>query len=214
MERMGYVFRASPRQSDVMIVAGTLTNKMAPALRKVIPPYLTLEHSRLLPALTHHNTRARTARLLAGVRPDARAPFRDQHGQLRQRRRLLPLLLFRRPWLRPHRARGYLRPRLPPHRRGPPLRPPDALEEGQVQQVAAAQAAEVNTRVCGRLQFLPPCCVLQSSFPPTVFVCVQCYNRRVATMAFLCSTSLSFLGEDSIVIYCSMLSSGGVMYER
>ncbi len=35
MERMGIVFRASPRQSDVMIVAGTLTNKMAPALRKV-----------------------------------------------------------------------------------------------------------------------------------------------------------------------------------
>ena len=29
------VFRASPRQSDVMIVAGTLVNKMAPALRKV-----------------------------------------------------------------------------------------------------------------------------------------------------------------------------------
>ena len=27
--------RVSPRQSDVMIVAGTLTNKMAPALRKV-----------------------------------------------------------------------------------------------------------------------------------------------------------------------------------
>jgi len=35
MERFGLVFRASPRQSDVMIVAGTLTNKMAPALRKV-----------------------------------------------------------------------------------------------------------------------------------------------------------------------------------
>ena len=29
------VFRASPRQSDLMIVAGTLVNKMAPALRKV-----------------------------------------------------------------------------------------------------------------------------------------------------------------------------------
>jgi len=29
------VMRFSPRQSDVMIVAGTLTNKMAPALRKV-----------------------------------------------------------------------------------------------------------------------------------------------------------------------------------
>jgi NADH-quinone oxidoreductase subunit B len=35
LDRMGLVFRASPRQSDVMIVAGTLTNKMAPALRKV-----------------------------------------------------------------------------------------------------------------------------------------------------------------------------------
>lgn len=34
-DRYGVVFRPSPRQSDVMIVAGTLTNKMAPALRKV-----------------------------------------------------------------------------------------------------------------------------------------------------------------------------------
>ncbi|CAL1262200.1 unnamed protein product [Larinioides sclopetarius] len=35
MDRFGVVFRASPRQSDVIIVAGTLTNKMAPALRKI-----------------------------------------------------------------------------------------------------------------------------------------------------------------------------------
>lgn len=35
MDRFGVVFRASPRQSDLMIVAGTLTNKMAPALRMV-----------------------------------------------------------------------------------------------------------------------------------------------------------------------------------
>ena len=35
LDRYGLVFRPSPRQSDVMIVAGTLTNKMAPALRKV-----------------------------------------------------------------------------------------------------------------------------------------------------------------------------------
>jgi len=35
LDRFGIIFRASPRQSDVMIVAGTLTNKMAPALRKV-----------------------------------------------------------------------------------------------------------------------------------------------------------------------------------
>jgi NADH-quinone oxidoreductase subunit B len=35
VELFGLAPRASPRQSDVMIVAGTLTNKMAPALRKV-----------------------------------------------------------------------------------------------------------------------------------------------------------------------------------
>jgi NADH-quinone oxidoreductase subunit B len=35
LDRFGVFPRASPRQSDVMIVAGTLCNKMAPALRKV-----------------------------------------------------------------------------------------------------------------------------------------------------------------------------------
>jgi NADH dehydrogenase (ubiquinone) Fe-S protein 7 len=32
-DRQGIIFRASPRQADVMIVAGTVTNKMAPAVR-------------------------------------------------------------------------------------------------------------------------------------------------------------------------------------
>ena len=35
LDRFGIVFRPSPRQSDLMIVAGTLCNKMAPPLRKV-----------------------------------------------------------------------------------------------------------------------------------------------------------------------------------
>lgn len=35
LDRFGIIFRPSPRQSDLMIVAGTLCNKMAPALRKV-----------------------------------------------------------------------------------------------------------------------------------------------------------------------------------
>ena len=35
MERFGMIPRASPRHADLMIVAGTLTNKMAPALRKI-----------------------------------------------------------------------------------------------------------------------------------------------------------------------------------
>ncbi|KAL4804422.1 hypothetical protein BDV18DRAFT_166149 [Aspergillus unguis] len=33
-DRLGLIFRASPRQADVLIVAGTVTNKMAPALRQ------------------------------------------------------------------------------------------------------------------------------------------------------------------------------------
>lgn len=35
MDRVGIIFRASPRQADAMIVAGTVTNKMAPAVRCV-----------------------------------------------------------------------------------------------------------------------------------------------------------------------------------
>jgi len=35
LDRMGVIFRASPRQSDLMIVAGTLTWKMAHVLRKI-----------------------------------------------------------------------------------------------------------------------------------------------------------------------------------
>jgi NADH-quinone oxidoreductase B subunit len=34
-DRWGVIFRASPRQSDLMIISGTLTNKMAPALRRL-----------------------------------------------------------------------------------------------------------------------------------------------------------------------------------
>ncbi|XP_060805198.1 NADH-quinone oxidoreductase subunit B 2-like [Amyelois transitella] len=34
MDRFGMVFRGTPRQTDVIIVAGTVTNKMAPVFRK------------------------------------------------------------------------------------------------------------------------------------------------------------------------------------
>ena len=34
-DRFGVVFRPTPRHADLIIVAGTLTNKMAPALKKI-----------------------------------------------------------------------------------------------------------------------------------------------------------------------------------
>uniref|UniRef100_A0A6J3R857 NADH dehydrogenase [ubiquinone] iron-sulfur protein 7, mitochondrial isoform X2 n=1 Tax=Tursiops truncatus TaxID=9739 RepID=A0A6J3R857_TURTR len=64
MDRFGVVFRASPRQSDVMIVAGTLTNKMAPALRKLrqrrwLLPLLLLCGARLRPYCARGHLRPR-----------------------------------------------------------------------------------------------------------------------------------------------------------
>jgi NADH:ubiquinone oxidoreductase subunit B-like Fe-S oxidoreductase len=35
MDRFGIIFRASPRHADLIIVAGTLTNKMAPVIRRL-----------------------------------------------------------------------------------------------------------------------------------------------------------------------------------
>ena len=35
LDRFGIIFRASPRHSDLIIVAGTLTNKMAPVFRRL-----------------------------------------------------------------------------------------------------------------------------------------------------------------------------------
>ena len=35
LDRFGIIFRASPRQSDVLIIAGTITKKMAPIVRRV-----------------------------------------------------------------------------------------------------------------------------------------------------------------------------------
>ena len=50
LDRFGIIFRPSPRQSDVMIVAGTLTNKMAPALRKV--------YDQVTPGVVHFSAKA------------------------------------------------------------------------------------------------------------------------------------------------------------
>lgn len=35
LDRFGIIFRASPRQSDVLVIAGTVSKKMAPVIRRV-----------------------------------------------------------------------------------------------------------------------------------------------------------------------------------
>jgi len=35
LDRMGIIFRATPRQADIMIVSGTVTKKMVPVLRRL-----------------------------------------------------------------------------------------------------------------------------------------------------------------------------------
>lgn len=52
MDRYGVLFRASPRQADVILVAGTVTNKMAPALRKV---YDQMPEPRWVISIVHFN---------------------------------------------------------------------------------------------------------------------------------------------------------------
>ena len=48
LDRFGIIFRASPRQADCLIVAGTLTYKMAPILRRV---YDQMPHPRYVVAM-------------------------------------------------------------------------------------------------------------------------------------------------------------------
>ena len=122
-DRFGIVFRASPRQSDVMIVAGTLTNKMAPALRKVYAQVRGVCVAWWWREGTQNeswNEAASSAALLLTrkggggfacfhpadvcgkssltphcIRADARAALGGLHGILRQRGRVLPLLIRR-----------------------------------------------------------------------------------------------------------------------
>ena len=86
-DRLGVVFRASPRQSDIMIVAGTLTNKMAPALRKVydqMPEATCVDFDFCMLFLVMGGSKVGTFNF---------------HGIVWQCRWLLPLLLLSRPWM-------------------------------------------------------------------------------------------------------------------
>uniref|UniRef100_A0A4D5RFI8 Putative secreted protein n=1 Tax=Ixodes scapularis TaxID=6945 RepID=A0A4D5RFI8_IXOSC len=66
------------------------------------------------------------------------------HGQLRQRRGLLPLLLLGGARLRPHHPSRHLRPRLPTNCRGPDVRNPSASEEDQAHEHCTNVVPEIN----------------------------------------------------------------------
>ena len=79
MERFGVAPRASPRQSDVMIVAGTLCNKMAPALRKVYdqmsePKYASRWAAAPMAAATITTATASCAAAIASCRSTSTCP--------------------------------------------------------------------------------------------------------------------------------------------
>jgi len=93
MDRFGILFRASPRQSDVMIVAGTLTNKMAPALRKVYDQmpepvrklYLRLPRAACVHPASHafcHELLVLPAFVFAAALPNAWRSDTDAHRRL------------------------------------------------------------------------------------------------------------------------------------
>jgi len=171
-DRLGVVFRASPRQvrgggggcprassravsltlcssaqSDIMIVAGTLTNKMAPALRKVY------DQVRCLPSV--EGCRGKLTPAAPSRCADARAPLGHLDGLVRQRRRVLPLLVLGRPRLRPHRPGRPLRPGVPAHGRGSSVRARSswwgrAGEEGSVPESRGVARDDGQKRVVKR----------------------------------------------------------------
>merc|ERR1712230_158500 len=69
------------------------------------------------------------------------------HGQLRQRRWLLPLLVLCRPWVRQNRSRRPLRPRLPAHGRGAAIRHAAAPEEDEERKEGCLVVQEVSVGV-------------------------------------------------------------------
>jgi Ni,Fe-hydrogenase III small subunit len=80
LDRLGMIFRPSPRQSDVMIVAGTLTNKMAPALRKVLLNACTIALIFLGSIVSSCNQPIEFVFLCAGIRPDGRTTMGSVDG--------------------------------------------------------------------------------------------------------------------------------------
>lgn len=97
------------------------------ALLRSIPcimPHTDTSSLSFLAATVGHHDRRRNAYQQdgacpsKGVRSDARAALGDQHGILRERRRILSLLLLGRSRCRSHRSRRFIRSWMPAYCRG------------------------------------------------------------------------------------------------
>ena len=123
MDRYGVLFRASPRQADVILVAGTLTNKMAPALRKV---YDQMPEPRWVNAADTCWCSIELKIINCFILDSGHF-----YGKLCQRWRILPLFLFCRTWMWQDYSRWYLRAGMPTDRWSSDVRHSSAAEESE-----------------------------------------------------------------------------------
>lgn len=108
MMRLGMLFRASPRQADILIVAGTLTNKMAPAFRKIYDqmPEPRYVREKLINYYTNDSNCNFMRLMIHSIRTG------HFNGKLCKRWRILSLFVFSGSWMRSNYSRGYFCTRL------------------------------------------------------------------------------------------------------